>query len=72
MSKVLQEFYGGKGFPVLQELNVLKVLVGEHLILTNVVDQVGDEHEEPQEHSDQGQHISRSPHRLAQIPVLYQ
>lgn len=54
--------FGSKRVPALQELEVLQVSSGDCLVLSNVVEQVGDEAEEPDEHSDHGQQFAGSPH----------
>lgn len=42
------------------------------LVLVDVVEEVGEEHEEPEEHRDEHHHIDGSPHRQTQVPVLHQ
>lgn len=63
---------GPSSHAALQRLQVLHVPADVLLVLVDVVEEVGEEHGEPEEHGDQHHHISGSPHRQTQVPVLHQ
>lgn len=62
---------GSERIPAVKELEVVKVLVDDDFVLSNVVDKVADEHKEPEEHGDQRHHVSGPQHRPTQVPVLH-